>query len=164
MTSEMKDLQAGNGRFKQTTAAFPKNNTRKTSFQSTADYKKTACPSTQDWQDPYRLKSSKTKPLKYTSFKDDSSDNENARDERQRKADESSSSTNRKSTRDDGYSTASSFGGSRKSYSTTIDNFKVVVMGDAFDGIKQKGAQNMRFAASNLLKSPEANQLLQPDF
>ena len=164
MTSELKDNQAGNGRHKQTTATFPKNNPRKTSFQSVADQKRTSSTWPPDFQEPYRLKSSQTQFIANSDFKEDSSDGDFARDDRPRKVQDSSSSTNRKPARDDGYSTSSSFREPGRSYCTTIDNFRVVVMGDAFDGIKQKATQNMRFAASNLLKSPEANQLLQPDF
>lgn len=45
-----------------------------------------------------------------------------------------------------------------------IDNFKVTVLGDVFDGVKYKTEPKHSFAAAILCKAPEASDLSAPDF
>ena len=164
MRTQLTDTEAGNGRYKQTTATFPKTNARKTSFQSAIDTRLSPCFESERL--PTCCRATKTiKPsyLKATSFTDESSDSDFGR--LGPKQDGSPTLTpNNKPARDEAYSTASSMGGSTTGYDTKIDNFKIVVMGDIFDGIRHRGPQNTRFAASNLLMPPEASDLSLPDF
>lgn len=45
-----------------------------------------------------------------------------------------------------------------------IDNFKVTVLGDVFDGVRYKTEPKHSFAAAILCKAPEASDLRAPDF
>jgi hypothetical protein len=46
----------------------------------------------------------------------------------------------------------------------TIDNFKVTILGDVYDGVRYKTEPKHSFAAAILCKAPEASDLSAPDF
>ena len=172
MTSEWKDKQAGNG-LKQYSkidaATFPRSNTRKGSFASAICDKVARTPQCQSKWPPTSCSKNayagRGSYYKKPSFQDDSSESDYQRVEKGSL--ESTSSATKIQAKDETYSTSSSFGGGKPNNFKSellIDNFKVVVMGDEFDGIKTKGQPNNRFAAACLFKPPEANELTMPDF
>ena len=171
MKNEWKDKQAGNGLnqySKIDAAAFPKSTARKASFASALCDKPLRTPNQCSARWPQGTKhglAGRSSFHKTPSFQDDSSEGEFQRVGRE--SPDYTSSVLKTTTREEDYSTASSFGGFKPSnYKSEqpIDNFKVVVLGDEFDGIKNKGLPNNRFAAACLFKPPEANELKLPDF
>ena len=68
--------------------------------------------------------------------------------------------------KDEASSTASS-DGQQKSTETLIarpiEDFKVVIRGDVFDGVKHNGKHHNKFAAATLCSAPEPNQLQMPE-
>ena len=67
--------------------------------------------------------------------------------------------------RDETCSTSSSNGKQTCNKSNVaIDHFRIVVMGDEYDGVKHKVKLNTRFSAACVFRPPEANQLALPDF
>ena len=169
MTSQRKDNKAGNGlnqHSKIDAVSFPKSNPRKGSLASAICDKVASTPNQPRWP-PLSSKHPQTGRNTYCkkpSFQDESSEGEFHRVDR---GSPETSTALKPQAKDDNCSTASSFGGLKQSYYKSeqlIDNFKVVVMGDEFDGIKTKGQPNTRFAAACLFKPPEANELKLPDF
>ena len=171
MNSEWRDRQAGNGLNQQSSndaATFSKACPRKGSYTSNINDKVARAPNFQSRWPPATNKtqfSDRGSYYKKSSFQEDSSESEYQRVEKL--SPDSESPAIRSVFKDENYSTSSSYGGNKASYSKIdilIDNFKVVVMGNEFDGIKVKGQPNDRFAAACLFKSPEANELALPDF
>ena len=170
MKSEWKDKQAGDGlnqHSKIDAATFPKSNPRKGSYSSALCDKAARTPNQPKWApvSAKQAQGNRSSFYKKPSFQDDSSEGEFQRVDRGSPV--ATSSALKLVSKEENYSTASSFGGAKPSYYESvqlIDNFKVVVMGDEFDGIKTKGQPNTRFAAACLFKPPEANELALPDF
>ena len=163
MKKESRHTEAGNGRYQQNPAAFSQNNIRKASYQSAIDTRQSPCLNSNRLPSIYRLTANKSVYMKTPSFTDDSSDGDKCRSDR-RQHETTSTSASKTSVADNTYSTTSSILGSRINYNAKIEHFKVVVMGDVFDGIKHRGQINTRFAASSLLMPPEASELTMPTF
>ncbi len=81
------------------------------------------------------------------------------------KRDDSSRNHLKSDYKDEVISTSSSVEQSKSSQDqSAIEHFKVVIMGDIFDGIKYKNLHQSKFAAASLYQSPEAIDLVIPDF
>ena len=170
MKNEWKDNKAGNGLNQYSNldaATFPKSNPRKGSYASALCDKAIRTPNPSSLRWPPMSKNPRGGRCSFytkASFQDDSSEGEFQRVDR---GSPDPYSAMKIAANQENYSTASSFGGPKQdNYQSKqpIDNFKVVVLGDEFDGIKTKGLPNNRFAAACLFKPPEANELKLPDF
>ena len=171
MTSESTDKPARNGlnQYSNFDAdTFSKSNTRKGSFTSSVCDRVAQSSCQARWpQTNYKnyANGGRGSNYKKQSFRDDSTEGE------YQKVDNGSSdygaTTTKHQSTDDTRSTELRKEGPQFSNFTSesiIDFFKVVVMGDEFDGIKAKALPNARFAAASAFKSPEANDLCLPYF